>query len=225
MTKAIVFDLDGTLIDSAPDLHQASNRLLADLDTEPLSLETIRSFVGNGVPKLVERVLKARDLYRDEARHASMVTQFLAHYDAALHDKTVLYPGVVDCLDALKAQGFSIGICTNKPEAQTRAIVKGLDLERFVGAIIGGDSLPVKKPAIEPLQETLRQLGLGVASSSDDVIYVGDSEVDAATAKAAEIPFFLFTDGYRKSPINQLPHTVAFNDYAELEYLINSKWS
>ncbi len=221
MTKAIVFDLDGTLIDSAPDLHQASNRLLTDLDAEPLSLETIRSFVGNGVPKLVERVLKARHLYKDEAWHASMITQFLAHYDAALHDKTVLYPGVLDCLDALKAQGFAIGICTNKPEAQTRAIVKGLDLEQYVGAIIGGDSLTVKKPAIEPLHETLRQLGLDVSSPSGDVIYVGDSEVDAATAKAADIPFFLFTEGYRKSPWQEMHHDEHFSHYSALNDLIS----
>ena len=144
--KAIVFDLDGTLIDSAPDLHQAANKLLADLHDKPLDLATIRSFIGNGVPKLVERLLAARNRTQDIAFQAEMTENFLGHYNAALFDKTRLYPAVITCLEVLKGMDIKLGICTNKPEQPTLAILSGLNLDRFFTSVIGGDSLTVKNP-------------------------------------------------------------------------------
>ncbi|MCV6545993.1 MAG: phosphoglycolate phosphatase [Cohaesibacter sp.] len=222
MSKAIVFDLDGTLIDSVPDLHQASNRLLQDLGAEPVSLQTVRGFVGNGVPKLVERLIKERTLDVKDHAYQEAIQCFLAHYNTALHDKTTLYPGVLDCLTRLQDKGFLLGICTNKPERLSRDIITALGLAPFMDCLIGGDSLAVKKPAIEPLVTAFVQLGVAEDALINDAFYVGDSEVDAATAKAAKIAFFLFTKGYRKSPISALPHTAAFDDYALLDGLIEA---
>ena len=218
--KAIVFDLDGTLIDSAPDLHQAANKLLADLHDKPLDLATIRSFIGNGVPKLVERLLAARNRTQAIAFQAEMTENFLGHYNAALFDKTRLYPGVITCLEVLKAMDIKLGICTNKPEKPTLAILSGLNLDRFFTSVIGGDSLTVKKPAPEPLFHAFDALGVNADMQYSDCLYVGDSEVDQATAKAANIPFALFTEGYRKTSLEDMACERTFKHFDELLKLV-----
>ncbi|TLP46185.1 phosphoglycolate phosphatase [Cohaesibacter sp. CAU 1516] len=213
--KAVIFDLDGTLIDSVPDLHGASEKLLQDQGKSPLDLPTIRSFVGNGVANLVERISKATDLPLDEASQKSFIKAFLDHYNAALTGRTTLYPGVRDCLDALAEAGIPMGLCTNKPEAQTLLILKELDMAHYFGKVIGGDSLPQRKPAAEPLLTTLSALGDGNLSV-DQCLYVGDSEVDAETARVAGPAFALYSEGYRKAPLESLPHTFSFSHFDAL---------
>lgn len=216
--KAVIFDLDGTLIDSVPDLHAASENMLKDEGREVLDLPTIRSFVGNGIARLIELISEARDLPRDADNQARLIDAFLAHYDQALTARTVIYPGVLESLEAFAKAGLVMGVCTNKPEAQTRAILKDLDLERYFGMVIGGDTLPQRKPAAEPLIATLEGLAkvIGDGLTVADCLYVGDSEVDAETAKTAKTPFALFTEGYRKSPVESLPHLFAFSNHDDL---------
>lgn len=201
----LVFDLDGTLVDSAPDIHAAVAQMLRAEGLPPLDLKTIVSFIGNGVPTLVQRVM--RHLGLDMADHARMTRVMLEHYATASTDLTRPYPGVVDSLEALQAAGYRLAICTNKPLAPARTVLADLDLARFFPVVIGGDSLPVVKPDPAPLFAAIAQMGGGPA------VFVGDSEVDAATAVAAAVPFALFTEGYRKSPVADLPHTLAFSDY------------
>ncbi|WP_172328346.1 phosphoglycolate phosphatase [Mangrovicoccus sp. HB161399] len=211
----IVFDLDGTLIDSAPDIHAAAAKMQEEAGLEPLDLGRIRSFIGNGVPALVERVMEAHALPRDPGRHGALTERFLAHYDAAPAELTRPYPHVPDMLDALAAAGHPLGLCTNKPAGPSRAILAALGLERFFAAVIGGDSLPLRKPDPMPLCAAFAALG-------GRGLYVGDSEVDAATAEAAGIPFLLFTGGYRKTPVGQLRHEAAFGDFSALPGLVHS---
>ncbi len=206
--RAIVFDLDGTLIDSAPDIHAAVNAMLVGEGLAPLDLPTVISFVGNGLPKLVERVMAVRGI--DSTRHGDLTQVTLSHYNAASSDLTRPYPGMVAALERLQGEGFVLGLCTNKPEAPARKILEEMNLAQFFGAVLGGDSLPVKKPDPEPLRAVFRALGV------ESGLYVGDSEVDAETAKAAGVPFALFTLGYRKTPIEDVPHTHAFDDFAAL---------
>ncbi len=213
--KAVVFDLDGTLIDSVPDLHAAAARTLDDVGHAPLSLATIRSFVGNGVPKLVERTMRASDIAFTADAHAAMVDRFLKYYGAASAELTTLYPNVFETLAALRDQGFALGVCTNKPQAPTNDILDAYDLSQFFGAVIGGDALPSRKPDPAPLHKTFADLG------ASRMLYVGDSEVDAETAQRAEVPFALFTEGYRKTPVAELPHSYTFDDYAQLEPILN----
>ena len=209
---AIIFDLDGTLVDSAPDIQAAANRMLKAERCKPLDLATITSFIGNGLPKLVERVMAARDL--DPARHGYLTARVSGFYATASSELTALYPGVRAALEHLHGEGHALGLCTNKPEEPARAILADFGLAHLFDAVIGGDTLEVKKPDAAPLHAAAEALG------EARVIYVGDSEVDAATAKAAAVPFVLFTEGYRKSPITEIRHDVAFADFANLPALI-----
>jgi phosphoglycolate phosphatase len=211
MMRAIVFDLDGTLIDSAPDIHAAANRMLADIGQPPLPLETIIRFIGNGIPNLVRLVMEARGI--DAAQHDAMNAAMLRHYTAHPADLSTPYPGVVAALERFTAEGFTLGVCTNKLHAPTLQILDALDLSRHFQVVVGGDSLPVKKPDPAPLHAAFEALGA-------PVLYVGDSEVDAETARRADIPFALFTQGYRKTPVADLPHRIAFDDFNALPGLM-----
>lgn len=204
----IIFDLDGTLIDSAPDLHAAVNRVMADIQARPFDLAQVRSFVGNGVPVLIERVMAARDL--DRSGHAALVSSFLDYYEADATTLTRPYPNAIETLKALRAQGHKLGICTNKPEAPTRDILAEFAVSELFDTVIGGDTLAQKKPDPAPLMRAMAELGEGPA------IFVGDSEVDAETAQRAGVPFALYTEGYRKSALQDMPHGASFNDFARL---------
>lgn len=212
MRLSVVFDLDGTLIHSTPDIQAAVNRMLAGEGAEPLDLATVTSFVGNGLPKLVERVIAARGLAVQDHKRLTSVT--LELYEAAPADLTHPYPGVVAALRALAAAGHPMGLCTNKPEAAVRAILRALGLAEFFTSVVGGDRLATIKPDPAMLHLSVAELGGGPA------VFVGDSEVDAATAEAARLPFALYTEGYRKSPVSALPHDVAFADFADLPGLV-----
>ena len=211
MTGAVLFDLDGTLIDSAPDIQAAANAMLAGEGAAPLDLPTVMSFVGNGLPTFVRRAMAARGL--PEADHARLLSVMLPIYERAT-GLTRTYPGVLAALEVLAAAGHPMGICTNKPEGPARAVLRDLGLARFFGAVVGGDTLGVVKPDPAPLRACLAALGGGPA------VFVGDSEVDAATAVAAEMPFLLFTEGYRKGPPESLPQAGRFQDFAALPGMV-----
>ena len=210
---ALIFDLDGTLIDSAPDIHAAANKVFAAHGHAPFAFDTVRGFIGNGVGVLVSRLLSSRGLPGEGALHQAMVADFIALYEDAF-DLTQPYPGALTALTALANAGHPIGICTNKPEGPARAALRHFGLDRHVRALIGGDSLPQRKPDPAPLRATLGKLGTSRA------FFVGDSEVDAETARAAGIPLALFTQGYRKAPVEALGAKLVFDDYAALPALI-----
>jgi phosphoglycolate phosphatase len=214
MTRAVIFDLDGTLVDSAPDIIFSANSMLSAQGLEPLPDQTIRGFIGNGVPKLVERVMRARDLAFSEPEHDRLVRQFSEIYAVNPATYSKLYANVLSAILQLRAKGYVLGVVTNKSIDLTRKVLDGFDLSQYFGCVLGGDSLAVHKPDPLPLLTCEQQL------QATRMLYVGDSEVDAATALAADRPFFLFTEGYRKSEISDLPHTEAFTDYAELDNLV-----
>lgn len=214
MTHAIVFDLDGTLIDSAPDIHAAANRMLADFDHAPLTLERVTSFIGNGIPNLVRLVMEDSDI--PASQEQAMQARMLAHYTAHPADLTQPYPGVIDCLQGLRHKGYRLGVCTNKLHAPTIQILDALHLTGYFEVVIGGDSLPVKKPDPAPLHAAYEALG------GNGFFYVGDSEVDAETADRAKIPFALFTKGYRKTPAEDLVSTTMFDDFSQLGAILET---
>ena len=207
---AVVFDLDGTLIDSAPDLHAAAHKMLAEAALPAITFDQTRSFIGNGVPVLVARIMAAVGLPEDPARHADLEAAFLRHYNAAPADLTVLYPGVAAALDRLEGMGCVLGLCTNKPEGPTRDILQAFGLAGRMRVVVGGDTLPVKKPDPAPLHHAFAALPDGPR------LYVGDSEVDAATAKAVGVPFALFSGGYRKTPVAEMHHDHLFDHWDAL---------
>jgi phosphoglycolate phosphatase len=208
--RPIVFDLDGTLVDSAPDLHAAANPMLAELGRPPLSLAQVTGFIGNGVPKLVERCLEATGGVG--ARHAEAVARFRHHYDAAPAELTRPFAGARAAVEDLRQAGCPLGICTNKPEAPARKLLNLLGMDGLFDTVVGGDTLPSQKPDPAPLRRAIEALGGAPASA----IFVGDSEVDALTAARAGVAFALFTRGYRRTPVERLGAAVAFEDFAEL---------
>lgn len=208
MKPAIVFDLDGTLIDSAPDLHAACVKMLARENAPAPSLEQVISYIGNGVPKLVERAMNGANIPMDQ--HGRLVRSFMKFYNQDPATLTTLYPNLLPVLDGLISNGHRLAICTNKPEAPARLILDMLNIEFYFDVVVGGDTLEEKKPAPEPLLHVLKLLGV------DSCLYVGDSEVDAETADRAGLPMALFTKGYRKVPVDKLPHDFAFDDFADL---------
>lgn len=208
----IVFDLDGTLIDSAPDLRAAVNRMLAGEGIAPIDLATITSFIGNGLPKLVERSLDAREI--SQSQFPRLYDEVRDFYNEAPADLTRPYPGLIAVLDALKAAGHRLGVCTNKPEEPARLVLNLLRLEDYFDVVVGGDALEQKKPDPAPLNHAFAALGDGAR------LYVGDSEVDAETAQRAGVTFALFTEGYRKSPVEALPHAHRFADFAALPGIV-----
>ncbi|MBA3908823.1 MAG: phosphoglycolate phosphatase [Rhodobacter sp.] len=211
---AIVFDLDGTLIDSAPDIHAAANKVFTAKGLAPFPFDVVRGFIGNGVGVLVSRLLQSQSLDGTGSLHAELVGNFVKLYEETF-DRTSLYPGVIETLNDLSAAGYQLGICTNKPELPARAALRHFGLDRHMQVLIGGDSLPQRKPDPAPLRAALAALGNGPA------LFVGDSEVDAETAQAAGVALALFTGGYRKTPADALGAKLIFDDFGTLPRLVD----
>ena len=209
--RAVIFDLDGTLVHSAPDLHAAAAAMLADLGRSTVTLEQVTGFVGNGVPKLVERALVATGGLPQKGIDGALRI-FSDHYERDPTRLTRPYPGVPKMLARLCGAGLALGICTNKPRGATGQVLNGVGLDQFFDAVVGGDTLPVRKPDPATIQAVLD--GLNVTACQ--VAYVGDSETDAATAQNAGLAFALFSGGYRKTPVADLPHDFVFDDFGAL---------
>jgi phosphoglycolate phosphatase len=188
--RHLIFDLDGTLVDSAPDLATALNGLLAEFGKPALAETTVRSMVGDGAGVLVQRGLAASGL--GEVDQPAALKRFLALYRDCLIDKTRAYPDVEAVLERLRAAGHQLGICTNKPYDPTQRILKALKLDRFFGSVIGGDSLPKRKPDPEPLLAAIEGLGGAVGSA----VMIGDSANDVLCARAAAVTAILIPSDY-----------------------------
>ncbi len=188
-TSAVVFDLDGTLVDSASDIAEAVNRTLEDLSLPRVSEATVRSWIGEGVRKLVTTALN--DAGSERTLDEVMPT-FMRHYRDCLLRSPQLYDGVVETLQVLRQRGLPMAICTNKPAALVPPLLAHLDIAGFFAHIIGGDSLPQRKPAAEPLLHTAALLGQPVQAC----LMVGDSATDLGAADNAGMPIVLVRYGY-----------------------------
>lgn len=209
--RAVVFDLDGTLIDSGPDLARLLNIVLAEYGRSEVGLERVRGFVGDGIAKLVERGFEATGGSTETERRAA-TDRFLGLYEAEPALLTRPYPGVARTLQRLRDDGRRLAVCTNKAERVTHAVLRALELDRFFGAVVGGDSLAVRKPDPAPLRAAIEGVG-GEAASS---VMVGDNEHDAATAKAAGVSCVLVTYGYARAPLASLPAAALVDRFDEL---------
>ena len=187
--RGVLFDLDGTLIDSAPDLAGAANRLRADHGMPPLPLEDLRPMVGSGARGMVG---VAFGVAPGDPRFEPLRDAFLAHYEAGLLEKTHPFDGVVEMLSALEAAGIPWGIVTNKATRFTTPIVAGLGLGQRAAVVVCGDTTPRSKPHPEPLWHAARAMGL----PPESVLYVGDDLRDAQAAKAAGMAMVAATWGY-----------------------------
>ena len=209
----VVFDLDGTLIDSLPDIHAAVGRMLVAEGRAPLSLGEVGTFVGDGVAMLIERVGDATGVTQAE-RKTQMLARFRSEYEQRPTELTTVFAGVHDALAELRGRGHALGVCTNKPQSIAQTILDNLGLGGLFSLVIGGDSLPVRKPDPKPLLAAFQGLG------TDTGLFVGDSEVDAETALAAGAIFLLFTEGYRKSGVADIAHRASFEVFSRLPALV-----
>ncbi|MEM1387695.1 MAG: HAD-IA family hydrolase [Pseudomonadota bacterium] len=210
---AVLFDLDGTLIDASRDIAGCANKVLASRGKPLLPLEQVVGFVGHGLGALVSRCMAASGIAEDAQTHAEMYAAFQACYVTSV-DQTVLYPNVMPALTALRQAGYALGLCTNKPEAPTQAVVAHMGLAPFFQAASYGDGPYGRKPDPAPVAYVLDALG------ERDAVYVGDSETDAETAARAGLPFLLYTEGFRHAAVKDIPHHKAFNDFEALPELV-----
>jgi phosphoglycolate phosphatase len=190
--RVFLFDLDGTLIDSRQDIAHALNLALKRMGLPPLTVDRASEFVGDGVQMLVRRAL--REVLGDEpnpAQSAEMRDLYLQEYEAHMLDATRLYPGVIELLESLSWGLFAV--VTNKPERFSRQILEGLRVGDRFSVVLGGDSVPQRKPDPAPLLEAIRRCG-GVAVES---AMIGDSPVDIFAGKAAGVTTCAFTGGFR----------------------------
>lgn len=193
--EAILFDLDGTLIDSVPDLASSVNHTLSALQYQTYSEDIIRTWVGNGAQMLVKRALSGDvnvDEKLDETLFSKALDIFLQHYGDHICIRTVAYPQVKETLTALKTEGYRLAIITNKPYAFVGPILEALGLDGLFETYVGGDSLPKKKPDPLPLLHVCQTLDVSV----DKAVMVGDSKNDILAAKGAGIDSIGVTYGY-----------------------------
>jgi phosphoglycolate phosphatase len=207
---ALLFDLDGTLVDSAPDLAAAANRLLAELGRAPLSEAEITAMVGDGVGKLVERALAARQA--GKAALAPAIARFTALYEADATTLTRPYPGVREGLTALARAGAALAVCTNKAELTTRAVLDRLGLAQFFPVVLGGDSLPTRKPDPAPLIAALERLGV----APTDAAMIGDHRNDVLAAQAGGIVAIFARYGYGLASLGKLRPDAMIDCFADL---------
>ena len=206
----LVFDLDGTLVDSAPDLHAALNLMLRERGHPALSLLQVKRMIGDGVPALVARALAASGA--DQRDAAKALPRFLELYEANAARLSRPYPKVPETLASLRRQGYRTSICTNKPQRATVAVIEGLGLGELFDGIAGGDRFSVKKPDRGHLLGLIGELG-GRAEAS---AMIGDSENDAAVARAAGVPIVLMRYGYARVDPESLAADALLDHFAEL---------
>ena len=217
----VAFDLDGTLADTAPDLTAALNHTLARLGYPGVAPDTVRHLVGHGARALLRRALgKAHGVEaageatpahpRVEALVEEGLPIYLDYYAANICAGTRLFPGLEQALAGLEARGVSLAVCTNKPERLTFLLLDALGWRTRFAAVVGADTLPVRKPDPQPLHEAIARAGGGRAA------YVGDSITDAETARAARVPFVAVSFGFSDRPVEALGADAVIHAYADL---------
>lgn len=210
--RTILFDLDGTLVDSAPDLIGALDTLLIEHGRSPVGVVEGRTMIGDGAAKLVERGFAARG--GAPAPLPTLVSSFLGIYEGRLTRETRAFDGVASTLRSLATRGLALGVCTNKPDRATHELLAALDLARYFTAVVGGDG--VRKPDPDPVNRCLAALGGSRASA----LFVGDSPVDLAAARAAGLPIVLVSFGYTAVPARALGADRVIDRFEDLARLL-----
>lgn len=190
--SALLFDLDGTLVDSSSDLCRAMNQTLIDFHFAPIDVEVIKACIGQGAAHLCQCVLETQGQSPDQALHQAFLTKFLAYYQQNPCLTSCLYPGVQQCLERALAQGKTLACITNKPYQPAKAIMLHLNIDHYFSVLVGGDSLAYRKPRPEPLWFALH----AIDTLPQNAVMIGDSVHDIQAAQAAQIDSVAVTYGY-----------------------------
>jgi phosphoglycolate phosphatase len=216
--RAIVFDLDGTLVDSAPDIREAMNEAFGLLGTAPFTLAEVKTMIGGGAPAAIRRASELREVTLGRADLARVTARFYEVYAAASGRGQGLFPGAHELLGQLKSQGVALAICTNKAQAITDIAVEALGIAGYFGAIVGARDDLAKKPDPAPVRLALG----GIAASADGALMIGDSGADIGAAKAAGLPSIAIAHGYAKVPVAELGADAVAADLASVADAIRS---
>jgi len=209
----LVFDLDGTLVDTAPDLVAATNHVLEHMGLAPVCEKSLRPWIGHGAKYMVEHAIGDRAAQLTPAEHDRLLERYLEYYGANIAVGSQPFEGTIAALERFQAAGARLAVCTNKMEGMSRALLDALDMSRFFAAIAGRDTLPNFKPHPEHLLGTIRLAG----GEPSRAVMIGDSRTDIATAKAAGVPVIAVSFGYTETPVHELEPDAVIDTYAELE--------
>lgn len=212
----IVFDLDGTLVDTAPDLVHTLNHVLTGIGCPQVSMAAIRPMISFGARRMLKEGLHAAGREPTGAELDLLLAEFLEHYDANIAVESRPFPGAPAALKRLKAAGARLGICTNKHAAVSRKLLTALNMDHFFAAIVGRDTLPVSKPHPGHLTGTIARMG----GAPERSVMVGDSGADVQAAKAAGIPVVAVTFGYSEAPVSAYKPDRLIDHFDELETAI-----
>jgi len=212
----IVFDLDGTLVDSVPDLAGSLDSLMADKGLEAIGIVAARKLIGHGIPNLVRGALALRGIEWDDGQGAVDIKRFTDIYAQRVSRETRPYADVEQTLSLLGQDGWRMAVCTNKMERYAKTIIRDLGLDAYFSVIAGPDTFGFGKPDPRHLLETAKAVG-----ADGPVIFVGDSEVDVATAKAAGVPIIAVSYGYSKAPLVSLLPDALVDRFADLPAGLN----
>jgi phosphoglycolate phosphatase len=195
--RAVIFDLDGTLVDTAPDLMRATNHVLGGLGRRPISMDEVRVFVGHGARALLTRGLAATGGLPEGYDVEPDYKRFVQFYSENIAGGSEVFPGLVALLERLKAEGYGLGVCTNKLEGLSVQLLDALGMSHFFGSVVGPDTLGIAKPDPRPFHEAVARLKLDRPLA----IMVGDSETDILTARNAKVPVIGVPFGYTPQPV------------------------
>lgn len=213
MGYTIAFDLDGTLVDTAPDLVHAVNHVLLSCKRATIKVDTLRALIGHGAKALIEAAFEATGDPVDRSQLPELIGEFLDYYNAHIADHSRPFPGTENALMRLRDSGATLAVCTNKSQLLAENVLHALGLTRYFRIVMGGDVLSVHKPDAGHLLETVRRAN-GTANRS---LLVGDSPTDATTARNAKIPFVAVTFGYTPVPPEEFGADALIDHFDELD--------
>lgn len=208
----IVFDLDGTLVDTAPDLIDTLNAIFSREGLGPIPYEKARTMIGGGARRMIEAGLTFERRSPNTENVDRLFADFIAHYSVHIADRSLPFPGLDTALDALAVEGCNLAVCTNKLEGLSRLLLDALKLTPRFSAICGQDTFGIQKPDPEILRRTIAQAGGDLTRA----VMVGDSGTDIDTARAAGIPVIAVDFGYTETPVTQLGPDRVIGRYADL---------
>lgn len=208
----VIFDLDGTLVDTAPDLLDTLNTIFARLGRRPIDLKEIRGIIGHGARAMLRKGGELTGNPFSESEIEMLFQDYIVHYTANIANKSVPYPDAEEVLNALQQADVPMAICTNKLESLSWRLLKRLDWDTRFAAVVGSDTLPVKKPDPRVVKSILSKTG----ASADKTLFVGDSETDVQAARAAGSPVILVDYGYSAKPVKDLKPDKVISRLAEI---------
>lgn len=209
---AVIFDLDGTLVDTAPDLTAATNHALVQAGRAEVAGEVMRGIIGGGLREMIRLGFEASGgavSERDLDRHWAVA---LTHYSQNLSEHSKVFDGVVEVLESLAAANVPMGVCTNKPTDLSKRLLGDLGIGRYFGVVLGGDALAVRKPDSAHLVATIGMLD----AEPRNAVMIGDSDVDVGAARNSDVPVIVVSFGYTKTPAAELGADQVIDHYVEL---------